>query len=414
VSAIGGTGRMRGGDRRGQGMAGANGTVRTQVGIIGAGPAGLMLARLLHLHGIESIIIENRSEEYIYNRIRAGLMEHWATDLLVEVGVGERMRREGVTHWGINIGINGDIHRLDFKKLVDKRVTIYGQQEVVKDLVAQRRADGGPLLFEVDEVSVHDLTLARPKIKFTHAGHRQEIECDVIAGCDGFHGICRPSIPDGGLSVFEREYPFGWLGILSESPPPDHELVYSYTDRGFALYTMRSPTLARLYLQVDHDEDIANWPDDRIWEELHKRLGGSMKLQEGKMLQKGITPMRSFVVEPMQHGRLFLAGDSAHIVPPTGAKGMNLAFADVVYLSRALEQYFKHKRTEALDGYSAKAQRRVWYAQRFSWWMTQIMHRFPDETAFDRKRQLSELDYLTSSEAASRSLAEQYVGLPLD
>jgi p-hydroxybenzoate 3-monooxygenase len=387
--------------------------MRTQVGIVGAGPAGLMLARLLRLQGIDSIIIENRSEEYIYNRIRAGLMEHWAADLLVEAGVGERMKREGLPHWGINIGINGDIHRLDFKRLVDKRVTVYGQQEVVKDLVAQRRADGGPLLFEVDGVTVHDLTGERPRIRFTHEGKPQEIECDFIGGCDGFHGICRPSIPDGVLSVFERDYPFGWLGILSESPPPDHELIYSYTDRGFALYTMRSATLARLYLQVDHDEEIENWPDARIWDELHQRLGGSRALKEGTMLQKGVTPMRSFVVEPMQYGRLFLAGDSAHIVPPTGAKGMNLAFADVVYLSRALTGFYKEKRNDLLEGYSALALRRVWYAQRFSWWMTQIMHRFPNESAFDRRRQLSDLDYLTASDAAARSLAEQYVGLPL-
>ncbi|HZD89234.1 MAG TPA: 4-hydroxybenzoate 3-monooxygenase, partial [Pseudolabrys sp.] len=345
---------------------------------------------------------------------RAGLMEHWATDLLAEIGVGDRMQREGTPHWGINIGINGDLHRLDFKKLIGKRVTIYGQQEVVRDLVAQRRADGGPLLFEVDAVTVHDVDSERPKIRFTHEGSPHELDCDFIAGCDGFHGICRPSIPANVLNVFERDYPFGWLGILTESPPPDHELVYSYTDRGFALYTMRSPSVARLYLQVDHDESIDNWSDDRIWDELHKRLGGARTLQEGKMLQKGITPMRSFVAEPMQYGRLFLAGDSAHIVPPTGAKGMNLAFADVVYLARGFEQCYKHKHTDLLDGYSAKALRRVWKAQRFSWWMTQIMHRFPDESAFDRRRQLADLDYLTSSEAASRSLAEQYAGLPLD
>src|SRR6185437_8866802 len=306
--------------------------MRTQVGIIGAGPAGLMLARLLHLAGIESIIIENRSRDYIENRIRAGLIEHWAADLLTELGVGERMKREGVLHWGSNIGINGDLHRIDFKALVNKRVTIYGQQEVGKDMVVRRLADGGPLLFEVDGVSVHDLTSKRPKIRFTHAARAQEIECDFIAGCDGFHGICRPSFPDGVLNVFERDYPFGWLGILSESPPPDHELIYSYTDRGFALYTMRSTSLSRLYLQCDHDEDIESWPDARIWDELHKRLGGARQLEEGKILQKGVTPMRSFVAEPMQHGRLFLAGDSAHIVPPTGAKGMNLAFADVVFL----------------------------------------------------------------------------------
>jgi p-hydroxybenzoate 3-monooxygenase len=388
--------------------------MRTQVGIIGAGPAGLMLARLLHLQGIKSIIIENRSREYIENRIRAGLIEHWAADLLTEVGVGERMQREGILHWGINIGINGNLHRIDFKALVGKRVTIYGQQEVVKDLVARRLTDGGPLLFEVDGVSMHDLTSQRPTIRFTHGGKAQEIACDFIAGCDGFHGICRPSFPDGVLNVFERDYPFGWLGILSESPPPDHELIYSYTDRGFALYTMRSMSLARLYLQCAHDEEIEAWPDARIWDELHKRLGGARKLIEGRMVQKGITPMRSFVVEPMQHGRLFLAGDSAHIVPPTGAKGMNLAFADVVMLSRALEAFYKNKRNDRLENYSATCLRRVWYAQRFSWWMTQILHRFPSETAFDRRRQLSDLDYITRSEAASKMLAEQYVGLPLD
>jgi len=387
--------------------------MRTQVGIVGAGPAGLMLARLLHLAGIESVILENRSRDYIENRIRAGLIEHWAVDLLTEVGAGARLKREGIAHWGINIGINGYLHRIDFKKLVDKRVTIYGQQEVVKDLVEQRLAGGGPLLFEVDGVSVHDVTGARPKIRFSHNGKAQEIDCDFIAGCDGFHGICRPSIPDGVLSTFERDYPFCWLGILSESPPPDHELIYSYTDRGFALYTMRSANLARLYLQCDHDEEIENWPDARIWDELHKRIGGARKLAEGAMLQKGVTPMRSFVVEPMQYGRLYLAGDSAHIVPPTGAKGMNLAFADVVFLSRALEAFYSKRQEELLQGYSAQCLRRVWKAQRFSWWMTQIMHRFPHESAFDRRRQLADLDYLTSSESAARSLAEQYVGLPL-
>jgi p-hydroxybenzoate 3-monooxygenase len=388
--------------------------LRTQVGIVGAGPAGLMLARLLHLAGIESIIIENRSRDYIENRIRAGLIEDWAAQFLTEIGVGERMNRESMVHWGNYIGINGDLHHLDFKKLVGKRVTIYGQQEIVKDMVAQRLTDGGPLMFEVDDVSVHDITSKQPKIRFTHEGKTQEITCDFIAGCDGFHGICRPSFPDGVLSVFERDYPFGWLGILSESPPPEHELIYSYTDRGFALYTMRSPAVSRLYLQCDHDEDIQNWPDARIWDELHKRLGDARKLAEGKMLQKGITPMRSFVVEPMQHGRLFLAGDSAHIVPPTGAKGMNLAFADVVFLSRALDAYYKKKRNDLLENYSATCLRRVWKAQRFSWWMTQIMHRFPHESAFDRRRQLADLAYLTGSEAAAKSLAEQYVGLPLD
>jgi p-hydroxybenzoate 3-monooxygenase len=388
--------------------------MRTQVGIIGAGPAGLMLARLLRLQGIDSIIIENRSRDYIENRIRAGLIEHWAADLLVELGVGERMLREGLPHWGTNIGINGQLHHLDFNALVGKRITIYGQQEVVKDLVTRRLSDGGDLLFEVSDVSVHDLKSNAPKINFTHDGKAQAIECDFIAGCDGYHGICRPSIPEGILSVFERDYPFGWLGILSESAPPDHNLIYSYTDEGFALYAMRSPTLARLYLQCDHDEDIGTWPDARIWEHLRRRLGGSRQLQEGKILQKGVTGMRSFVVEPMQHGRLFLAGDSAHIVPPTGAKGMNLAFADVMYLSRALEDFYGNKGSAKLESYSATCMRRVWRAQRFSWWMTQIMHRFPDESAFDRRRQLADLDYLTHSEVAMKSLAEQYVGLPLD
>ncbi len=388
--------------------------MRTQVGIVGAGPAGLMLARLLTLQGIDSIIIENRSRDYIENRIRAGLIEHWAADLITEIGAGDRMKREGLLHWGINLGRNGELYRIDFKHLVNKRVTIYGQQEVVKDLVDRRLADGGPLYFEVDNVSLHDFTRDRPKIRFTYGGKQQEINCDFIGGCDGFHGICRQSLPEGVLRIFEREYPFGWLGILSESPPPDEELVYSYTDGGFALYTMRSPTLARLYLQCDHDEDINNWPDARIWEELHKRLGGARKLQEGKMLQKGITPMRSFVGEPMQHGRLFLVGDSAHIVPPTGAKGMNLAFADAVYLDRALNAFYKQKRTDLLESYSNTCLRRVWKAQRFSWWMTQLMHLFPEETPFDRRRQLADLDYIVGSETAARSLAEQYVGLPLD
>ncbi len=388
--------------------------MRTQVGIIGAGPAGLMLARLLRLQGIDSIIIENRSRDYIENRIRAGLIEHWAAELLVELGVGERLLREGLPHAGTNIGINGELHHLDFEKLTGKHITVYGQQEVVKDMVARRLSDGGDLLFEVSDVSVHDLKSNAPKIAFTHDGKAQTIECDFIAGCDGYHGICRPSFPEGVLSVFERDYPFGWLGILSESAPPDHNLIYSYTDEGFALYAMRSPTLSRLYLQCDHDEDIAGWSDARIWEHLHRRLGGARKLQEGKIVQKGVTGMRSFVVEPMQYGRLFLAGDSAHIVPPTGAKGMNLAFADVMYFARALEAFYGGKGNAALEGYSATCLRRVWKAQRFSWWMTQIMHRFPDESAFDRRRQLADLDYLTHSETAMKSLAEQYVGLPLD
>ncbi|MET0278998.1 MAG: 4-hydroxybenzoate 3-monooxygenase, partial [Pseudorhodoplanes sp.] len=348
--------------------------MRTQVGIVGAGPAGLMLSHLLHLAGIESIVIENRSRDYIEQRIRAGLIEQWATDMLIDTGVGDRMKREAMFHDGNHICFDGATHHLDFRKLVGKGITIYGQQEVVKDLLDRRLADGGQVLFEVDDTAVHDFHTDKPFITFKHDGKPQRIECDIIAGCDGFHGICRPSFPEGALTFYDREYPFGWLGILSESPPPDDELIYAYHPNGFGLYTMRSPTLARLYVQVDHDEDVNNWPDHRVWDELHIRLGGTRKLQEGKILQKGVTPMRSFVVEPMQYGRLFLAGDSAHIVPPTGAKGMNLAFADVMMLSRAVSAFYKDRRNDLLEAYSATCLRRVWKAQRFSWWMTQIMH----------------------------------------
>jgi p-hydroxybenzoate 3-monooxygenase len=388
--------------------------MRTQVGIVGAGPAGLVLALLLRRAGIDSVIIEDRSREYIEHRIRAGLLEQWVTDLLVELGVGDRMRREGMFHRGIFLNFDGALHHVDFRDLIHKGVTIYGQQEVVKDVVARLLADGEQILFEVENVGVHEFTGDRPKIRFRHHGGDQEIDCDFIAGCDGFHGICRPSFPAGVLQVFEREYPFGWLGILSESPPPEDELIYTYHDRGFALFTMRSPTLARLYLQCAPDEDIDNWPDARIWDELRIRLGGVRPLAEGKMLQKGITPMRSFVVEPMQVGRLFLAGDSAHIVPPTGAKGMNLAVADVVVLSRALEAFYRGGRTDLLQAYSKTCLARVWKAQRFSWWMTQMLHCFPDESAFDRRRQLAELAYLASSTAAATALAENYAGLPME
>ncbi len=387
--------------------------MRTQVGIVGAGPAGLMLALLLRRAGIDSIVIESRSFDYIAHRIRAGLLEQWVANLLTELGVGERMRREGMFHRGIYLNFEGALHHLDFRKLVDKGVTIYGQQEVVKDLVAHLLADGEQILFEVEDTSIHDFEGERPRIRFRHEGEAKEIDCDFIGGCDGFHGICRPSFPAGLLSTYEREYPFGWVGILSESPPPEDELIYTYHDRGFALFTMRSPTLARLYLQCGHDEDIENWPDARIWDELHVRLNGVRALAEGRVLQKGITPMRSFVVEPMQVGRLFLAGDSAHIVPPTGAKGMNLAIADVVVLSRALEAFYRSRRIDLLDAYSATCLKRVWQAQRFSWWMTQIFHRFPGEVPFDQRRQLAELDYVATSTAAATALAENYAGLPM-
>jgi p-hydroxybenzoate 3-monooxygenase len=388
--------------------------MRTQVGIVGAGPAGLMLALLLRRAGIDSIVLESRSRHYIEHRIRAGLLEQWVADLLVALGMGERMRREGMFHDGIYLNFEGGLHHLDFRELIGKGVTIYGQQEVVKDLVAGLLAEGVQILFETDDLSIHDFEHGAPQIRFRYDGEPRVLDCDFIGGCDGFHGICRPSFPAGRLQTFERDYPFGWLGILAESPPPEDELIYTYHDRGFALFTMRSPTLARLYLQCAPDEDIANWSDARIWEELHIRMGGVRELAEGRMLQKGITPMRSFVVEPMQVGRLFLAGDSAHIVPPTGAKGMNLAIADVMVLSRALTAFYRSNRTDLLESYSKTCLARVWKAQRFSWWMTQIFHRFPDEVPFDRRRQLAELGYVASSAAAATALAENYAGLPME
>lgn len=388
--------------------------MRTRVGIVGAGPAGLMLSHLLHLEGIDSIILESRSRAYIEGRIRAGLIEHWARDLLIETGVGERLQRESLFHHGIHLCFDDALHHIDFMKLVGKGVTVYGQQEVIKDLVARRLSDGGQILFDVADVAVHDVTGTAPRITFKHDGKAQEIACEFIGGCDGFHGICRPSIPDGVLTVYDREYPFGWVGILSESPPADDELIYAYHDRGFALYTMRSPSLARLYLQCAYDDNITNWPDRRIWDELHARLGGTRTLAEGKIVDKLLTAMHSVVIEPMQHGRLFLAGDSAHIQPPTGAKGMNLALADVVVLARAVTAYFKSGRSDLLERYSQTCLRRVWKAQRFSWWMTQMLHLDPNDNAFDRKRQLGELAYVVSSEAAATALAENYVGLPVE
>ncbi|MBS4082016.1 MAG: 4-hydroxybenzoate 3-monooxygenase [Rhizobiales bacterium] len=390
--------------------------MRVQVGIIGAGPAGLMLSLLLHRAGISSIIIENRSRQYVEARVRAGVLEHWTTELMSELGVGERLRKEGLVHEGIDIGINGERRRIDFKALVNKTITIYGQQEVVKDLIAARLAQGGEIEFEVSDTSVDRLDSERPIIRYKKNGEPREIECDFIAGCDGFHGICRPSIPKGVLTEFERVYPYGWLGVLSESPPVSHELIYSYTDRGFALYTMRSNSISRLYLQVDPDEDINKWSDEEIWNELKRRVSPetAAKLQTGRVFEKGVTAMRSFVVEPMQFGRLFLSGDAAHIVPPTGAKGMNLAVADVLFFSRALESFYKTKSTSLLDGYTKKCLSRIWKAQRFSYFMTTMLHLNPGDSEFDRRRQLAELDYVTSSKAASTALAENYVGLPID
>jgi p-hydroxybenzoate 3-monooxygenase len=385
--------------------------MRTQVAIIGAGPAGLLLAQLLHQRGIESVVLEARTRDYIESRVRAGVLEHQSVDILREAGVGERMMREGLPHEGIFLHFNGRNHRIDFADLTGKSVMIYGQQEVVHDLVTARLATRQPLYFEVNAVEISDFQTRHPQVRFRCGGQDQTLECDFIAGCDGFHGVCRASLPPGQLTVFERVYPFAWLGILAEAPPASHELVYANDRRGFALLSMRSPTVSRLYLQCQPEEDLNQWPDERVWSELRARLGS--QLATGPVLQKSVTPMRSFVAEPMNLGRLFLAGDAAHIVPPTGAKGMNLALADVQVLGKALESYYQKGNTEALAAYSATCLQRVWKVQRFSWWMTALLHRFDTDNAFDQRRQLAELEYLVSSRAAAQTLAENYVGLPL-
>jgi p-hydroxybenzoate 3-monooxygenase len=387
---------------------------RTQVGIVGAGPAGLLLSHLLHLRGIESIVLEARSRDYVEHRIRAGVLEHVVAQLLIETGVGARMQEDGLPHEGIILRFGERDHRIDFRALTGTHVMVYSQHLLVRDLIAARLAASGTILFEADAVSLHDLDTVQPRIRYRQAGTEHEIICDVIAGCDGFHGISRPAI-EPHLRLFERDYPFGWLGILADAVPSSAELVYASHDRGFALLSMRSPTVSRLYLQCAPDEDLDAWSDDRIWAELQTRFSreGGFALQEGRITQKGITPMRSFVAEPMQYGRLFLAGDSAHIVPPTGAKGLNLAAGDVAALARALEAFYRRGQTALLDAYSTTCLDRVWKVQRFSWWMTSMLHRFATHGEFERRVQLAELAYVTSSVAASTSLAENYVGLKL-
>jgi p-hydroxybenzoate 3-monooxygenase len=385
--------------------------MRTQVAIIGAGPAGLLLAQLLHQRGIKSVVLEVRSREYLESRVRAGVLEHQSVDILREAGVAERMMRDGLPHRGIFLHFKGRNHHIDFADLTGKSVMIYGQQEVVRDLIAARLAAQQPLHFEVDDVRVSDFDGASPKVRYRFGGQEHTLECDFIAGCDGFHGVCRPSIPAQQLTIYERVYPFAWLGILAEAPPASPELIYASDSRGFALLSMRSPTVSRLYLQCLPEEDLAEWPDERVWSELQARLGS--QLTAGPVLQKSVTPMRSFVTEPMSSGRLFLAGDAAHIVPPTGAKGMNLAIADVRVLGQALERYYRSGNEEALRAYSATCLQRVWKVQRFSWWMTALLHRFDTDNAFDQRRQLAELEYIVSSRAAAQTLAENYVGLPL-
>jgi p-hydroxybenzoate 3-monooxygenase len=390
---------------------------RTQVAIIGAGPAGLMLGHLLHLRGIDSVILENRSREYVIERVRAGVLEQGTVDLMIATGVGERLQREGMRHEGIHLAFSGSRHRIDMAGLTGGRaITIYGQNEVVKDLIEARTRSGRPLHFDVADVTPSDLTDATPFVSFVQDGEHRELACDFVAGCDGFHGVCRGLIPEPRLTCYEREYPFGWLGILAHAAPSSDELVYSNHPRGFALFSMRSPQVTRLYLQCAPDENLDEWPDDRIWAELTRRLStdDGWRPNEGQIFQKGVTGMRSFVAEPMRFGRLFLAGDAAHIVPPTGAKGLNLAMADVERLANALADFYSSSRDDGLNTYSDRGLRRTWRAQRFSWWMTTMLHRPPDESAFDHKRQLAELEYLVSSRAAMTSLAENYVGMPFD
>ena len=389
--------------------------VRTQVGIVGAGPAGLMLAHLLHLEGIDSVVIENRGCDHVIERVRAGVLEQGTADLMIRTGVGERLQREGLRHRGIYLSFDGTRHHIDFAGLTGKTITVYGQNEVVKDLIDARVASARPLLFEVENVSVHQLDSSHPMIRFHANGQEEELACDFIAGCDGFHGVCRPSIPGGEITVYERVYPFGWLAILARAAPASDELVYCYHERGFALFSMRTPEVTRLYLQCAPDENVSEWSDDRIWSELDARLTmlDGWKPNRGPIMQKGVTGMRSFVVEPMRYGRLFLAGDAAHIVPPTGAKGLNLAIADVRVLAEALVEFYRSGRPEMLDAYSDVCLRRVWKVQRFSWWMTSMLHRFAADDRFDHRRRLAELDYVTSSRAAMTSLAENYVGLPV-
>jgi p-hydroxybenzoate 3-monooxygenase len=388
--------------------------MRTRVAIVGAGPAGLVLSHLLARQGIDSVVLEVRSREYVERRVRAGVLEQGSVDLLVGAGVGERLRREGLVHHGIELRFEGQAHRIPLSELTGGRaITVYGQQEVVKDLIRARLEAGGEIHFEAGAVSLHDLESPAPAVRYEQGGTTHELRCDFVAGCDGFHGVCRDAVPAGGLTVFQKEYPFAWLGILAAAPPATAEIIYAYHERGFALHSMRTPQISRLYLQCRPDETLEAWPDARIWQELQVRLGvgGGWSLTEGPILERGITTLRSFVVEPMQYGRLFLAGDAAHIVPPTGAKGMNLAIADVRVLAEALTRWYRAGEAELLEAYSATCLRRVWRAEHFSWWMTSMLHRFDGDDGIEHRLQLSQLRYVCSSKAAATSLAENYVGL---
>jgi p-hydroxybenzoate 3-monooxygenase len=387
--------------------------MRTQVVIIGAGPAGLLLGQLLQKSGIDNIILERQSAEHVLSRIRAGVIEQGMADLLDEVGVGERMHREGLVHDGVEICVEGVRHRIDFRALTGKAVTVYGQTEITHDLMEGRAATGGTSFYEARDVSLNDLAGEAPRVRYRKDGEEREIACDFIAGCDGFHGVARKSVPHDAIRTYERVYPFGWLGLLSDTPPVSEELIYVRNHLGFALCSMRSPTRSRYYVQCSLAEEVDAWPDERFWETLKARLDDEARarLVTGPSLEKSIAPLRSFVAEPMRFGRLFLAGDAAHIVPPTGAKGLNLAASDVRYLSQALIEFYREKSAAGLDRYSSTALLRVWKAERFSWWMTTLLHAFPDRP-FDTKLQAAELDFLFKSRAAATAFAENYVGLP--
>ncbi|MGK0297942.1 MAG: p-hydroxybenzoate 3-monooxygenase [Gammaproteobacteria bacterium] len=386
--------------------------MKTQVGIVGAGPAGLTLSRLLDLNGISSFVIENKSRIHIESRIRAGVLEHCTMDLLNNIGIGERMMQQGMLHHGVELRFEGNGHRIDFTELTDQQIMVYGQQEIIKDLISAHLSESRPLLFEVSDVTLKNLESKSPSIHFIYNGESQVIECDIIAGCDGYHGISRPSIPKDILKIHEHSYPFGWLGILAEAEPSSKELIYASHDKGFALHSMRSSQLVRNYIQCVPEENINNWSDDRIWSELQIRmeLSGGFSLNEGKIIEKSVTPMRGFLVEPMQYGNLYLAGDAAHIVPPTGAKGLNLAVKDVQVLSDALIEQYVNGNCSDLTAYTSNCLTHVWRAQYFSAWMTMLLHRYEDHDSYQRQLQLAQLRYITESRYAATSLAENYVG----
>ncbi len=387
---------------------------RTQVGIIGAGPAGLLLGQLLHRMGIESVILEQRSAEYVLGRIRAGVLEQGSVHLMEQAGCADRLHREGLIHDGTLLSIGGENHRIDFRQRTGKTVTIYGQTELTRDLMDARAACGARTVYEAEDVQPVDFDGDHPRLLYRKDGVQHELRCDFIAGCDGYHGISRTSVPQAAIQLFERVYPFGWLGVLVDRPPVSEELIYTHHERGFALCSMRSHSRSRYYVQCRLDDRVEDWSDDRFYDELRRRLPRETAeaLQTGPSIEKSIAPLRSFVAEPLRFGRLFLAGDAAHIVPPTGAKGLNLAASDVFYLAEALHDYYQEKSKAGIDGYSARALRRVWKAERFSWWMTATLHIFPESAGFDRRIQRAELDYLAQSNAAQTALAENYVGLP--